>query len=117
LSDSSGLDRRLYGRYLTSKIKSIIEVKGVSMVRLATTKMSSKGQLVIPEEIRDRLGLSAGSQCVVIGERDVVILKTLSTPSMKESESLISKARRQARKAGMKRSDVAKATKRVRSGK
>ena len=87
------------------------------MAKLATTKMSSKGQVVIPEEIRDRLGLSAGSQFVVIGERDVVILKTLSTPSMKEFDSLISKARGQARRAGMKRSDIAKATKRVRGGK
>ncbi len=87
------------------------------MAKLATTRMSSKGQVVIPEEIRDRLGLSAGSQFVVIGERDVVILKTLSTPSMKEFDALISRARSQARKAGMKRSDIAKATKRVRSGK
>jgi AbrB family looped-hinge helix DNA binding protein len=87
------------------------------MAKLATTKMSSKGQVVIPEEIRDRLGLSAGSQFVVIGERDVVILKTLSTPSMKEFDALISKARGQARRAGMKRSDIAKATKRVRGGK
>ena len=87
------------------------------MAKLATTKMSSKGQVVIPEEIRDRLGLSAGSQFVVIGERDVVILKALSTPSMKEFDALISRARSQARKAGMKRSDIAKATKRVRSGK
>jgi len=86
------------------------------MAKLATTKMSSKGQVVIPEEIRDRLGLSAGSQFVVIGERDVVILKTLSTPSMREFDALISKARGQARKAGMKRSDIAKATKRARSG-
>jgi AbrB family looped-hinge helix DNA binding protein len=87
------------------------------MVKLATTKMSSKGQVVIPEEIRDRLGLKAGSQFVVIGERDVVILKTLATPSMKEFNTLISKARCQTRKGGMKRSDIAKATKRVRSGK
>jgi AbrB family looped-hinge helix DNA binding protein len=87
------------------------------MAKLATTRMSSKGQVVIPEEIRDRLGLSAGSQFVVIGERDVVILKTLSTPSMKEFDALISKARGRARRAGMKRSDIAKATKRARGGK
>jgi AbrB family looped-hinge helix DNA binding protein len=87
------------------------------MGRLATARMSSKGQVVIPEEIRVRLGLSAGSQFVVIGERDVVILKTLSTPSMKEFDALVSKARSQARKAGMKRSDIGKAAKRVRNGK
>ena len=45
------------------------------MTNLATTKMSSKGQVVIPEDIRKRLKLKAGSQFVVVGEDDVVILK------------------------------------------
>ena len=39
----------------------------------ATTKMSSKGQVVIPEEIRRRLKLKTGAQFVVIGEDDVVM--------------------------------------------
>jgi AbrB family looped-hinge helix DNA binding protein len=84
------------------------------MTKVATTKMSSKGQVVIPEEIRDRLGLKAGIQFVVIGEKDVVILKTLSAPSMSDFDGLVSQARRQARKAGLKKSDIAKATTKVR---
>ena len=84
------------------------------MSKVATTKMSSKGQVVIPEEIRDRLGLKAGIQFVVVGERDVVILKALSAPSMGDFDGLVGEARRQARKAKMKRSDVAKATSKVR---
>ena len=44
------------------------------MTNLATTKMSSKGQVVIPEDIRKRLKLKAGSQFIVVGENDVVIL-------------------------------------------
>ncbi len=84
------------------------------MSKVATTKMSSKGQVVIPEEIRDRLGLKAGIQFVVIGEKDVVILKALSAPSMRDFESLVSEARSQARKTGMKKSDIAKATSKVR---
>ena len=89
-------------------------MKGTPMAKLATTKMSSKGQVVIPEEIRDRLGLRAGIQFVVIGERDVVILKALKAPSMTEFDDLIKKAKKQARKSGMKRSDVTKATTKVR---
>ena len=81
---------------------------------LATTKMSSKGQVVIPEDIRKRLGLKAGSQFVVVGNRDVVILKTISPPTMKEFDKLIAEARRKARRAGMKRSDVAAAVKKAR---
>ena len=76
------------------------------MATLATTKMSSKGQVVIPEDIRKRLNLKAGSQFVVVGEKDVVIFKSISQPSMKEFDKLIAQARRQAKEAGLKRSDV-----------
>jgi len=79
------------------------------MPKPATTKMSSKGQVVIPEEIRQRLGLKPGVQFVVVGERDVVILKTIALPSMRQFEGLVAEARHQARKAGMKRSDVVRA--------
>ena len=75
----------------------------------ATTKMSSKGQVVIPEEIRKRLGLKAGSQFVVVGEKDTVILKAISPPSMSEFNDLVKEARRHARIAGLRRSDITKA--------
>ncbi|MGO8988299.1 MAG: AbrB/MazE/SpoVT family DNA-binding domain-containing protein [bacterium] len=87
------------------------------MSTLATTRMSSKGQVVIPEEVRERLGLQSGTQFVVVGDRDVVILKAISAPSMKMFDDLIIQARRQARKAGLKRSDVATAIAKVRAGK
>jgi AbrB family looped-hinge helix DNA binding protein len=76
--------------------------------------MSSKGQVVIPEDIRKRLGLGAGSQFVVVAGKDAVILKTISPPSMDEFDGLIREARRQARKAGMKQSDIREAIAEVR---
>ena len=79
------------------------------MPNTATTKMSSKGQVVIPEEIRKKLGLEPGTQFVVIGDRDVVILKTLTPPSMDEFDSLITTARRQAKKSSLTVSDVKEA--------
>jgi len=87
------------------------------MTTLATTRMSSKGQIVIPEEIRNRLGLQSGTQFVVVGDRDVVILKTISAPSMKEFDDLIFQARQQARKSGLTRSDVDTAVAKVRGRK
>ena len=84
------------------------------MNKFSTTKMSSKGQVVIPEEIRDRLGLKPGAQFVVLGDKDVVILKTLTAPSMSEFDSIIKEARSQARKSGLKRTDINKATRKVR---
>jgi len=71
------------------------------MSSLSTTKMSSKGHVVIPKEIRKRLNLRAGSQFVVIGDKDVVILKSIASPSIDEFDELISKAHQQAKQAGM----------------
>jgi len=87
------------------------------MAPLATTKMSSKGQVVIPEDIRRRLGLKSGARFVVVGKNDVVILKSIAQPSMTEFDQLISDARKQARRAGMKKSDVTSIIKKVRKQK
>jgi AbrB family looped-hinge helix DNA binding protein len=76
------------------------------MTNLATTKMSSKGQVVIPEEIRKRLGLKAGAQFVVVAENDTVIMKAISPPSMDEFDTLVAEARKQAKKAGLKKTDI-----------
>ena len=76
--------------------------------------MSSKGQVVIPEDIRKELRLKTGSQFLVMGKDDVVILKAISSPAMEEFDSLITAARKRAKQAGMKRSDVAGAIVRVR---
>ena len=84
------------------------------MPNVATTRMSSKGQVVIPEDIRKQLRLKAGSQFVVLGKDDVVILKAISPPAMEEFDSLIATARKGAKQAGMKRSDIAGAIARVR---
>jgi AbrB family looped-hinge helix DNA binding protein len=76
---------------------------------LATTKMSSKGQVVIPEDIRKKLNLKAGAQFVVVGDDDVVILKAITEPTLDEFDSLIQQARAQAKEAGIKPKDIKKA--------
>ena len=85
------------------------------MVNAATTKMSSKGQVVIPEDIRKRLKLKAGSQFTVMGEDDVVILKAIKPPSMKEFDTLIAKARTEGKKVGLKQSDITAAIAKARN--
>ena len=87
------------------------------MAEIATTKMSSKVQVVIPEYIRKRLGLGSGYQFVVVGEKDTLILKTISQPKMEEFDKLIGDARKQARRADLKRSDVKAVVAKVRKQK
>ncbi len=85
------------------------------MESLATTRLSSKGQVVIPEEIRRRLGLKVGTQFVVVGDGDVVILKSIAPPTMREFDELLRSARGAARKAGIKPADVQRAVAKARS--
>ena len=84
------------------------------MSTLATARMSSKGQVVIPEEVRNKLGLTTGSQFVVVGENDVVIMKTITQPSMRDFDTLIKKTRKPAKSAGMTKSDISRAVAGVR---
>ncbi|MGB6011145.1 MAG: AbrB/MazE/SpoVT family DNA-binding domain-containing protein [Desulfobacterales bacterium] len=79
------------------------------MANVATTKMSSKGQVVITENIRKQLNLKAGAQFVVVGEKDVVILKSISPPSLDEFDDLIAEARKKGKQAGIKKSDISDA--------
>jgi AbrB family looped-hinge helix DNA binding protein len=84
------------------------------MANLATTKMSSKGQVVIPEVIRKRLNLKTGAQFVVVGDNDVVILKNITPPSIAEFDELIAKARKTGKQAGLKKTDIKEAIMEVR---
>ena len=87
------------------------------MTNVATTKMSSKGQIVIPEIIRKQLNLKPGSQFVVVGDKDVVILKNISPPSLKEFDDLIAEARKKGKKVGLKKSDIVDAVRTARGKK
>ncbi len=87
------------------------------METLATTRMSSKGQVVIPESVRKRLDLKEGAQFLVVGDEDVVILKKVVPPDMTEFESLIEQARQQAKEAGLKPKDITSAIAKARARK
>jgi AbrB family looped-hinge helix DNA binding protein len=84
------------------------------MAGYATTRLSSKGQVVIPEEVRNDLGLNEGDQFVVTGQGDAVILKVITPPKLDEFHSLLRQARAEAKKAGIKKADLKSAVAKVR---
>ena len=75
---------------------------------VATTRLSSKGQVVIPETVRRELALKPGAEFVVVGQGDVVILKRITQPDLSEFDALLRQAHRQARGAGVRKADVAR---------
>ena len=84
------------------------------MKNVATTRLSSKGQVVIPEVIRETLNLHEGAQFVVFGEGDIIIFKSIEKPSFSEFDGLITKARHQAKAAGLTANDGKNAIKTAR---
>ncbi len=87
------------------------------METLATTRMSSKGQVVIPESIRKQLDLKEGAQFLVVGDEDVVILKVVTPPDINEFDTLIKQVRKQAKEAALKPRDIKSAIAKARSRK
>ena len=56
-----------------------------------------------------------GLEGIILGEGDTVVLKPISVPSMREFDEVIALARSAARRAGLKRSDIAAAIESVRA--
>ena len=75
-----------------------------------TIKMSSRGQIVIPQDIREELNASEGTIFFVVSAKDTIILKKISTPSkedlIKEIEAIALEGRKRAERLGIRESDV-----------
>lgn len=73
-------------------------------------KMSSKGQVVIPHDIREEIKADEGTVFAVVGSRDTIVLKKIQTPSketlIKELESIAKEGRKHLEKKGIKESDI-----------
>ena len=73
-------------------------------------KMSSKGQIVIPQDIRAEICASEGTMFAVISGRDSIVLKKVAMPSKEdlicELKEIAKEGTKRAEKLGIKESDV-----------
>ena len=94
----------------------VIEVMSLAEVEL--TKMSSRGQIVIPQEIRKEMHLKEGEAFAVIGSEDTLLLKRIKTPSREEilakMKRLVKEGEKTAKKLGIREKDVPKLIHRAR---
>jgi bifunctional DNA-binding transcriptional regulator/antitoxin component of YhaV-PrlF toxin-antitoxin module len=75
-------------------------------------KMSSKGQLVVPQEIRQIAGLEIGERFVAFPIKEGVVFKRVNMPKISlEFESLSKEIEEQFRKNKVKKKDVKGAVK------
>ncbi|MEK6860102.1 MAG: AbrB/MazE/SpoVT family DNA-binding domain-containing protein [Nanoarchaeota archaeon] len=76
------------------------------------TSMSSRGQIVIPQRLREKLGFLEGEKFIVMGEEGTLILKRIEKPSkedlIKKLDMITEKTRKKVEKSGIKESDISK---------
>ncbi|MBI4450348.1 AbrB/MazE/SpoVT family DNA-binding domain-containing protein [Candidatus Woesearchaeota archaeon] len=86
------------------------------MSDIELTTLSSRGQIVIPQSVRDELGLKEGETFAVMGSEDTVVLKKVSMPSAKEFfERLHSWGAKFSARKGLKEADLQATIKRTRA--
>src|SRR5437879_11814614 len=83
------------------------------LMDLEMTRVSSKGQVVIPGLIRERLGLTGGSRLLVFGEGDTIILQKVEFASQETRETLAA-VRKKIRELRGTRKDVSREIRAVR---
>ncbi len=83
------------------------------MTNVLTTKLSSRGQVVLPESLRSLYGWEAGTSFTVFVYNGSVIMQPIKVPTedelAREFEEVFDESRRQAKAAGMTPSDVSRA--------
>lgn len=73
------------------------------------TRLSSKGQIVLPKDLREALGLKSGEMFAMFGENDTIVLKRIDIPSEEEFEKLLKWGENYAKKYKITKKDVLKA--------
>ena len=69
-----------------------------------TTKVSEKGQIVIPKEVRDKLGLKAGSKLIIIATSDLMIMQKAELVGERmRAWEIVNRARSLAEKLGLRK--------------
>jgi AbrB family looped-hinge helix DNA binding protein len=54
-----------------------LEESGLGEVIIDTARVSDKGQVVIPKEVRERLGIRNGTRLIVVLVDDAIVMKTV----------------------------------------
>ena len=85
------------------------------MTELAVSRLSSKGQIVIPKELRNYLGFHEGELFALYGDGDTLIIKKVDMPSKEEFEDILLKGAIIGKEKKITRKDVLKAIAEVRN--
>lgn len=72
------------------------------------TKMSSKGQVVIPSEIREKMNLDEGNLLIISDSDDSICMKKIELPKIKSWKEATKPFREAAKKSNFSNDDLKK---------
>jgi len=78
------------------------------------TSMSSRGQVVIPMNLREVMGLKDGEKFAITGKEDTIILKKIQMPSFNNFDKLVKETSDFAKKQKLTQKDLSNAVSRAR---
>jgi len=81
---------------------------------LEVTSLSTRGQVVIPNDIRENMNLEPGTKMIIIQEGDNILLKPIKAPRMGQFGKIIALGDKVRNELNLKESDVDQAIKKVR---
>jgi len=81
---------------------------------LEVTSVSTRGQVVIPNDIREHMNLKPGTKMIIIQEGDNILLKPIKAPRMSQFDKIIELGDKARIDLDLKESDVDQAIKNVR---
>jgi antitoxin PrlF len=84
---------------------------------LEVTSLSTRGQVVIPNDIREKMKLEPGTKMIIIQEGDNILLKPIKVPKMSQFDKIIAIGDDVRNELNLKESDVEKAIQDVRNRK
>lgn len=87
------------------------------MVNVEFTRVSSKGQVVIPQDIREELSLEEGTPLAVAVQNMTVVLKKIELPKIKSWKEIAKPFRIAAAESGFTEQDLDKLIAEVRAAK
>lgn len=80
------------------------------------TRISEKGQIVIPSSLRREMNINKSDKFLVFGENNTIILKKIEQPAFKKSfKEIANPLQKIAKQSGLTREDLKKAIRDVRN--
>lgn len=84
------------------------------MTTVETAVVRRTGSIRIPPIVLESMGIGVGTKFMIVSSGDTIVLRPIRAVTMRDFDAIALKARRQAKAAGLKQSDIARAIAEVR---